>query len=229
MNRVIALVEGKTERRICKEIFAPELFKKDIYFYSTVVGKDNYKGGNNFSRVCDDLRGLLKQESNTLVTMLFDYYGLSKWPNYEQARKAPFDSRPAIMEEAIKNAVLKEFVNLNITRFIPYVQMHEIESLLFADPAVMARVFGRPDLEQEFAQIVTNAGGCEQINDSSSTAPSKRIQRMVTSYKKGAGDDAHAHRILKEIGLTTVRKKCPKFHLWLTEIEQRSHRLGTDS
>ncbi len=226
MSRVIVLVEGETERKICQEVFAPDLFKKDIFLYSRIIGTAAKKGGNNFAKACSNLRGLLKQENDTLVTMLFDYYGLGKWPNYEQARQAPFESKPAIMEKAIKNAVLKGFVNLDVTRFIPYVQMHEIEGLLFADPAVMARIFARPDLEPEFAQIVARAGGCEQINDSSLTAPSKRIERICANYKKGAGDDAHAYRILKEIGLATVREKCPNFHQWMTEIEQRSLKLG---
>ena len=226
MSRVIVLVEGKTERRVCHEVFAPELGGKEIYLAATVVGPHGNTGGNNFSMVCRELCDLLKQDNGRLVTMLFDYYGLKKWPGLEFARKAPFESRPAIMERAIKSAVLADFVNLDITRFIPYVQMHEIESLLFADPAVMARIFARPDLEPEFAQIVARAGGCEQINDSSLTAPSKRIGRIFTDYKKGAGDDAHAYRILKEIGLATVREKCPNFHQWMTEIEQRSLKLG---
>ena len=130
MNRVIVLVEGKTEKSICENVLARELSDKNIFLTARIVGSSGKKGGMTFSVVCRDLQDILKQDKDVLVTMLFDFYGLKKWPGLECAKKAPFNSKLVIMVDAIKNAVLDGFDNLDARRFIPYVQMHEIESLL---------------------------------------------------------------------------------------------------
>ena len=47
------------------------------------------------------------------------------------------------------------------------------------------------------------------------TAPSKRIEKFNKRYKKTVTGIA----IAKEIGLPTIRKKCPVFDEWLTKLE----------
>lgn len=222
MSRVLVLVEGPTERAIVDHALAPALGGKGVYLYPRVVGKPGHKGGNRFAIVLRELKALIRQEPASTVTMLFDYYGLpNDWPGLANARgKGPAEI-PGIIEPAIATALANELgAAFQAHRFIPYIQLHEIESLLFAGPAEMARVFQRPDLEEAFARIVANCGGCERINDNPETAPSKRIIGLFPAYKKGSSVNAHAYRIAQRVGLARMRQQCPHFNDWLTRLEQ---------
>ena len=83
----------------------------------------------------------------------------------------------------------------------------------------MAYVFNRPDLAPHFENIVNECGGCEKINDSPTTAPSKRIHGLFPEYKKGRSLSAHAYRITQRIGVARIRGKCPHFNEWFTKLE----------
>ena len=101
-------------------------------------------------------------------------------------------------------------------RFIPYIQMHEFEALLFANPAVLATAINRPDLTNTFTDIVTRCNGCETIDNSPSTAPSKRIIGVHPSYAKVSMGSVAAQKI----GLGTMRKACPHFNEWVGRLEK---------
>ncbi|WP_158269576.1 DUF4276 family protein [Desulfonatronum sp. SC1] len=221
MSRVLVLVEGPTERAIVDRVFAPEMGGRGVYLYPRVVGKPGHKGGNKFATVLRELKALLSQESDSTVTMLFDYYGLREdWPGLASAKGKRPEEIPTIIEPAIAAEVAAEMgLDFNRNRFIPYVQLHETESLLFACPDKMAQIFQRPELEAEFTKIVEECGGCEAINDDPETAPSKRIIRLFPGYKKGSSVNAHAHRIARHIGLQRMREQCPHFNEWMTKIE----------
>jgi len=222
MSRVLMLVEGQTERSIVENVINPELGVKGVYLYPRVVGKPGRKGGNPFSSVRRELRALILQEPTSIVTMLFDYYGLSNdWPGLKATKGKKPENVPGIIEPAISVAIAQEVgADFNPNRFVPYIQLHEIESLLFAGPGEMAKVFQHPELENKFLKIVDPFGGCERINDDPENAPSKRIQRLYPGYKKGSSVNAHAYRIAKDIGLKKIRQQCPHFNDWLTKLEQ---------
>lgn len=224
MSRVLLLVEGPTERAIVNHVFAPALASRGVYVYPRVVGKPGHKGGNKFSAVRRELKALIVQEPVSTVTMFFDYYGLpNDWPGLANAKRKRPEDAPGILESAIAAAVADDVgAAFNPNRFIPYIQLHEIESLLFAGPGEMAEVFQRPELEGEFAKIVEACGGCELINDNPRTAPSKRIQNLFPGYRKGSSVNAHAYRIIQHIGVETIRQKCPHFNNWFTRLEQLS-------
>jgi hypothetical protein len=222
MSRVLILVEGTTEQAIVNQVFNPALAGKGVYLYPRVVGRSGHKGGNKFETVRCELGKLLRQEPTSTVTMLFDYYGLPPdWPGKTKAKgKDPIEA-PKIVEQAVAAVVQADLGNSrNPTRFIPYIQMHEIEALLFAGPKEMAQVFGDPGLAAQFEKIVRDCGGCENINDKPETAPSKRIQKLYPNYRKGSGVNAHAYRIAQHIGMQRIRQQCPHFDEWMTRLEQ---------
>lgn len=224
MSRVLMLVEGQTERAIVEHVIAPSLESNGVYIYPRVSGKPGHKGGNKFSTVRRELKALIRQEPSSMVTMLFDYYGLSNdWPGLERAKGQKPDNVVKILEPEISAAIAEEVgTQFNPSRFIPYIQLHEIESLLFSGPKEMASVFQNPILENEFAKIVEECGGCEQIKDNPARTPSKRIIGLVPGYKKGAGVNAHAYRIAQRIGIAKIRQACPHFDNWLKKIENIS-------
>lgn len=55
----------------------------------------------------------------------------------------------------------------------------------------------------------------EDVNDSSETAPSKRIQKAIPRYNKRVAGS----QIASAIGLCAIRAQCPRFNRWLTQLE----------
>jgi hypothetical protein len=105
-------------------------------------------------------------------------------------------------------------------RFIPYVQMHEFEGLLFSDPERLAVGIEREDLTDYFQLIKNRFATPEEINDNFETAPSKRIEKKINDYEKPLMGCMAA----LEIGLKTIRKECKLFNAWLEQLET----LGRD-
>jgi hypothetical protein len=59
----------------------------------------------------------------------------------------------------------------------------------------------------------------EKIDDRPQSAPSKRIQAVFPSYKKGRSDIAHGPRIAETLDLAKVRQRCPRFDAWVAKLE----------
>lgn len=76
------IVEGQTELSFVREILAPQFGFKNVFLIPSLIGKPGHKGGNvSLKRAIIDVENFLKQRSNTLVTTMFDYYGLKgNWP-----------------------------------------------------------------------------------------------------------------------------------------------------
>jgi hypothetical protein len=205
-----------------EQVFAPDLGTRGVYLYPRVVGKPGHKGGNRFATVRREIKALIRQEAESVVTMFFDYYGLDRdWPGVAEAEGKNLEIVHGIMGQAIAETIAQDIGDdFNSDRFIPYVQLHEIESLLFASPDEMARVFNKPALAAKFEQIVRDCGGCERINNDPENAPSKRIQKLFPEYKKGRSVNAHAYRIALHIGVERIRQQCPHFNDWFTRLER---------
>src|SRR5438128_1789020 len=226
MHRVLAVVEGFTERTIVEQTFAPYLGARGLSLHAKVIGKPGHKGGvRNFEAVRKEILALLRQERNSHVSTFFDFYGLPQnWPGVRQAKGKKAREIAAIVETAMRSEVqAKMDASDDPSRFVPYVQMHEVEALLFSDPKIMASVFERPDLEAGFIQVLDECGECEEIDDHEATAPSKRIEKLFPTYRKGSGIRAHAPIIVRRIGVDRLRKVCPHFNEGFTTLE----RIGT--
>jgi hypothetical protein len=105
-------------------------------------------------------------------------------------------------------------------RFIPYIQLHEYETLLFTDPDAFAFSFdGRDRAIQSLKDIAGSFPSIEHIDDGQPTAPSKRIIDLIPEYdadKATAGPD-----IAEFIGLPRLRKACPHFGTWIDALEEK--------
>lgn len=228
MSRVLILVEGATEQAVIQRLVAPYLGLRGIHLYARRLGRPGHKGGiRSFDAILPEILNLMRQEPKSTVTTFFDMYALPKnCPGVEQFNAGNAVKTPATIEcgiaEVVKNKLEGSF---NPDRFIPYIQMYELEALLLAGPKEMAEAFEKPHLESKFRGIVTTCGGCENINDNPETAPSKRIEKLFNGYKKGSSVNAHAPIIADNIGICRIREQCPHFDGWLKKLES----LGTIS
>jgi hypothetical protein len=222
MRRVLTVVEGFTERTIVEQTFAPYLGAKGLSLHAKVIGKPGHKGGiRSFEAVPKEILALLKQERDSHVSTFFDFYGLpGNWPGTGQTEGKKAREMAAVVEAAMRADVSSKMDSSDdVSRFVPYIQMHELEALLFSDTKILAGGLERPDLEAQFQGIIQECGECEEINDQEATAPSKRIERLFPGYCKGSGIRAHAPIIARRIGVDRLRKACPHFDEWMTALE----------
>lgn len=230
---VFAVVEGYSENGFLTGLLSSHLGALDIDFSAKIVGEGRSKGGMNFrtfDQVCSEITRLLQDGRRPYVTTFFDYYGLPTGANrgWEFVASAkglsPHEGADQIEKrftEAVGAALGR---NDFAERFIPYLQLHELEALFFAEPQRLADTLGQPGLANSVAKIVSECGSCEAINDTPQTAPSKRLQKLFPGYIKGRSAAAHAPRLARKLDLEKVRSACPRFNVWLTRLESLSSR-----
>lgn len=218
-TRLYTFVEGETERRFAAEVLAPHLaqFQVDVRaILLTTNRKLGSRGGVvNYRHVKGDIERHMRQDHHpeARFTTMIDFYALpTDFPGwYESRRAAVAHERVKIIETALQN-------DIGGYRFIPYIQLHEFEALLYCDLSQLARrISGSAESLDILTQEVRDIPP-EEINEGKTTAPSKRIIHHVPAYEKAkvrAGAPAAA-----AIGLHTLRTRCPHFDAWLRQLEK---------
>lgn len=188
MTRINIIVEGPTEESFIKNVLAPALWPMNVLATPFVLGVPGHKGGNvNYVRVKKDVLLQLKQDKSAYCSTMFDLYGLGDG--------FPGTSLQANVQGAAKALQIERNVHADIiaaappdlradVRFMPYLQVHEYEALLFSDPATFAHALGKSQLSKELEGIRSLFATPEDIDESSETAPSKRILKVYPAYKK---------------------------------------------
>jgi hypothetical protein len=227
MSRLLIHVEGETEETFVNEVLAPHLYEIGYSSVSArLVGNSrqrNKRGGiKAWSAVRSDILNHLKEDPGCLATTMVDYYALPQtggkaWPGRAEAGRTVFSEKASTVESALEEDIrLVMGQSFNPNRFVPFVMMHEFEALLFSDCAAFSRGIGRPELHAELQAIRDEFGTPEEINDSPTTAPSKRVEQMVIGYQK----PLMGTLAVLEVGLDAIRRECPHFRNWLTRLER---------
>lgn len=217
MVKVTMWVEGDTEETFVNRVLRPHLWPLGINPRARKLGKPgHYSGMVEYERARADILTTLKEDAVSFCTTMVDYYAMpDSWLEREAARHKPFSEKPVMIEQAIWadiSAALGE--GFDSARFIPYVQMHEFEALLFSDPAVLAAHLESVE-ESVVRQIKDRFSSPEEIDDSPETAPSKRIKRLDPSYRK----PYDGMLLAQKIGLDIMRAECPHFNEWIQRLE----------
>ena len=218
-QRINIVVEGQTEEEFVNEILEPHLRQFELSVRARMIetcpGKSRiHKGGLvAFEHLRRDVSLWCREESGTDVrfTSMVDLYAYPKdSPNFEEARKLQPRDRVAKLEQGMADAV-------DDWRFIPYIQLHEFETLLLSDMSKWSSYFiERESALEELRNSVNAFTDIELINDGKDTAPSKRILHYLPEYDKVA-----AGVILADsIGLPKIRKTCTHFDEWLKKLEK---------
>jgi hypothetical protein len=216
MFKAIVLVEGQTEERFIKQTLKPYLEACNITPIVTVLATKEVKDGPNFkggivsySKVKKHIKNLLNDSSAIVVTTMFDYYGIpSDFPGYSERSRL---STPYEKVEIMEKKFSEDIIN---ARFIPYLQLHEFEALLFSSPDELSNVLG---IELHDVKEITNVfSSPEEINEGPRTAPSKRILGLYPKYNK----KLYGALISSGIGIDLICNKCPHFKSWIDSIHQ---------
>jgi len=135
MKRLGIIGEGFSEETFAHMQLRPHLstygvmaFARQIVTKRNANQKDSKGGIPSYERVRKDVLNLIGTDSELIITTMFDLYALPKdFPGFERAQKIedPY-SRVHLLEQSFSDDICSN-------RFIPYVQLHEFESLFFAD------------------------------------------------------------------------------------------------
>lgn len=130
------LCEGQTEQGFVEEVLKPYLIEQGVSSVKSVLvttnKKKNARGGLvAYQHAFDDLSILMKSNRDGeyekhVFTTMFDLYALpNDFPGYSEANSiGDRYERVLSFEKAFSKAVASE-------RFIPYIQLHEYEALVF--------------------------------------------------------------------------------------------------
>jgi len=216
--RLYITTEGQTERKFAEEILGPHLANYNIEVKARVVltnRKLGKRGGIlDYDKIRGDLQRLMLEDQNqeARFTTMIDLYALpNTFPGWTEARQpAHSQNRITILESSLK-------ADFEDQRFLPYIQLHEFEALLYCDLSqLQKRITGSAPGLTKLTKEVRGIPP-EEINDGTTTAPSKRIIRHVPIYERSkvrVGVAAAA-----AIGLPALRNKCPHFNSWVNRLE----------
>lgn len=214
MKRLIIVCEGPTEHEFCVNVLAPELLKADIYVQAPLVKRSN-GGIVPWSSIKRQIEMHL-HEKDAYVSLLVDYYGIKdsyNFPGWMDSKGSfPLSTRLQLLCDGMKADIEPELAS----RFIPYMQIHEFESLLFSDINVFKDNFDDKDMEFSILEnAVREFDNPEEINSRPTLAPSKRLIEAIPGYQK-VNDGAY---IADEIGLQKILDKCPLFSQWFLTLQ----------
>lgn len=219
MIRAIYIIcEGQTEEEFVNSILRPYLIKHQIFDVRPILmstSKGNKGGDVKYDRLKHNVEKLLASENNILVTTLIDYFRLkSDFPGYESNKKMQNKIEVVgLLENALKEAIDKP-------RFIPYIQLHEFEALLFAAKDGFEFL---PDLKQsnlnKLLLAVNEKDNPEELNDGSTTAPSKRLEKLIPGYDK---NKPFYGGIIAEVNsIDAILKRCVRFRNWVETLIEK--------
>ncbi len=155
-----------------------------------------------------------KGRANTWYTTFIDLYAFPKdsfSPYTAQLQNIinPYDKITSL-EAAISQ-------DINNSNFIPYVQLHEFETLLMVEPDRLLSMY--PEAHLGINNLKRDIQGInpEEINEQPSTSPSKRIIRYLPNYSSQKAQVGPL--VAADIGLQSLREKCLHFNEWILKLE----------
>ena len=156
-------------------------------------------------------------ETDVIVTLLIDFYRIKdsfRFPEWMEAKTIePSQAKMDCLFHQMKSDIQESLRG----RFVPYIQLHEFEGLLFSDVSAFKNNFRKG--ECDFHAIETAIASFptpEEINNGPNTAPSVRLKNAITGYQK----ELYGSFLADDIGLQKIRSKCPLFNQWIERLEE---------
>ena len=220
MIRIVVVCEGQTEETFVRDVLEPHFSPTGLYLYAqTIDTSPGHRGGAlNYDRVQRQLRNTLKQKSEPVVTTFFDLYRLDKrFPGFDTAMtRSSMEARV----ETLNATLAKDIVALtgcDPARFLPHIQPHEFEALLFSDVATLTGVErGWARSAVELSTIRQKVETPEHINDQPDTKPAAHLERLLKSPQFSKVD--HGPIAASRMGLPCIERECRHFAGWLQRL-----------
>ncbi len=224
MARLYLFAEGQTEQTFANTVLRPHLSLHEVYLQNAILiahakkkGKVHRGGGRKYLPMKNDILRFLAQEKSADVffTTMIDLYAIpSDFPGLPEAEKLAH-----LPQERVEFLETRFAEDIGDRRFVPYIQLHEYEAYLFADPTCFAFFYDHHANEIAALQAIADGYATpELIDDGQHSAPSKRIIAQLPDYD--GAKPLVGPQVAELIGLDVIRNKCPHFSSWLARLEQ---------
>lgn len=221
MKKVFVIVEGETEERFLRQVLYSHFILMGIHIeaqlWITNKKLGTGGGGDSFDLIenhINRIKSRYKNDESIFISTMIDLYRFPKQGNtiYDNSVEKLVNGR-----EKVLLLERKLFERISHRNFIPYVQLHEYETLLLAQPDSFAYFY--TDKNNEIANLTNETSGLdpEDINETTENAPSKRIIRHLPGYAKQK--TTAGVLVAEKIGLPYLRERCPHFNEWITKLE----------
>lgn len=221
MKRLIFIVEGETELEFINRLLIPYLTTNGINtsiqgIMITMSGGGH--GFNNIEHLKNTIRPVLHHADEPIITTMIDHYGINseaKLPGYNNCiSEMDIDIRLSKMESKLNESIqtIKPY-----RYFIPYIQRHEMETLLFADPD---NGFDLEDeaIKNDVKTLCSLFDSIEDINCTPQGAPSMRLKKIYSDHQRKYIKGTDAINIAELTTIDKILDKCPKFKTWIENL-----------
>lgn len=217
MKRLVFIVEGETEEAFVNSILRPYFQSFGLYNPIQCFKIKHTQGGmHKYSYVRSDVLNTI-YETDVIVTTMFDLYALPhSFPGYEDSLStANHKDRVEFLETKMKED-LEIHQSQPFNNYIPYIQLHEFEALVFSSANSFEALFEDNEMDYKgIKEVISTFSNPEDINDSPETAPSKRMQKLIPGYNKVT----YGISLIEYTGIDTILRKCPHFREWVEKLK----------
>jgi hypothetical protein len=218
MVRVNIIVEGQSEETFVRDVLAPYLGASGVFAKARSIETSRsrgriFRGGViSYLKAKRDIQRWISEDQGAVVSTMLDLYALpGDFPGM-----ATLGGKVGLAKAShLESALLADIGGLN---FVPYIQLHEFEALLFTSPETIDQSIPGASRLSELRAIRADYDSPEGINDHPQTAPSKRLKALFPSYDKVL----YSRTILEKTGIDEVRKACGHFDAWIASLLQLS-------
>lgn len=212
MRGIYILCEGPSEEEFVNNILRSYFQRFEIYDVRPILmtTSKGHKGGDvKYDRLKNNIDRLLRRENDIIVTTFIDFFRLrTDFPMYNEVQHQNDKIRRVeLLEQALSEAI-------DSPRFVPYIQLHEFEGLLFASSDGFDYL---TDVSESNLITLKNAvvekENPELLNDGELTAPSKRLEKLIPGFDRnkpfygGIISDANT--------IKPVLERCVRFRTWI--------------
>lgn len=216
MKRFVFVVEGETEESFVNLVLNPYFNAKGAYNSVQCFKIKHSNGGvSKYSHVKKDIINTL-YENDVVVTTMLDFYRLpSSFPGFNVIDPKQSHYEQAVFLEEQMKLDIEHTQNCHFDNFIPYIQLHEFETLIFASIKGIDMIFEKSEVKYANLKIIFDSfDNPEDINNGVNTSPSMRLKSLIPGYDKVV----YGIDIVKEIGIEILLQKCPKFNAWICRL-----------
>lgn len=223
MKRVCVICEGQTEESFVSKVLAPNFNDLNLLLTGqTVSTSTGHKGGAlNYARIKQHIEYTLKQQDQPCVTTLIDLYQLATdFPDFDKAANLSLPEKLACLTTAWHKDIV-DSTRCQPERFLPYIQAHEFEALLFSDVTAITAIDKQWVKATKALQAIKDQEKSpEYINNFADTKPTAHLKRLLShpSYRK----IRHGSIIMQKIGLNVMEQECNFFAEWIQNIRNFS-------
>ena len=216
MKRLVIIAEGETEESFVNNILRPFFCSKGIYnSIQCFKTKHSHGGMSKYSYIKKDILNII-YEKDVVVSMMIDFYRLpSDFPGFNDLKVTQTHQEQANLLETRIKKDLEDSQNQLFDNFIPYIQLHEFEALVFASISGIDSLFERSEMDYNgLMNVIQQYPNPEDINNHPDTAPSVRLKKLISGYNKVL----HGIDIINTVGMAELLEKCPRFKTWIESM-----------